>query len=111
MNIGKKAIFLTAAAGALVVGGAGGALAHGNGTAVQTNHCDTATGAITSVGGAAPTGDINIGADCINYTNTGAATFQSNECDTATGVIAPVGAAAPTGDINVGATCTNISVI
>ena len=108
MNIGKKAIFLTAAAGALVIGGAGSALAH-DGYTGQTNHCDTATGVIASVGGAAPTGDINIGADCINYTDSGA-TYQGNDCDTATGLIAPIGAVAPTGDVSVGAKCGNIAV-
>ncbi|MEU8825882.1 hypothetical protein [Streptomyces sp. NPDC048636] len=112
MNIGKKAILLTAAAGALVIGGAGSALAHngGDGFVAQLNHCDTATGTIATVGGAAPTGDINVGADCINFTNSSGNVFQSNECDTATGTIAPVAGLAPVGDVNIGSNCTNIAV-
>ncbi|MET7935930.1 hypothetical protein [Streptomyces sp. NPDC005322] len=111
MNIGKKAILLTAAAGALVIGGAGGALANGNDDfVVQLNHCDTATGPITQVGGGAPTGDIEVGADCINFTNSHGSVFQANDCDTATGAVTQVGGLAPTGDINAGANCTNIAV-
>ncbi|MEU8824764.1 hypothetical protein [Streptomyces sp. NPDC048636] len=113
MNIGKKAIFLTAAAGALVVSGSGaaGALANtNNGWTAQANHCDTAVGDVATVGGAAPTGELNIGADCVNFTNKGGSALQSNECETTTGVIAPVGALAPTDDVNIGANCTNIAV-
>ncbi|GAA0967804.1 hypothetical protein [Streptomyces rhizosphaericus] len=33
----------------------------------QSNDCDTATGTTASTGGAAPSGDINIGSSCINY--------------------------------------------
>lgn len=112
MNIGKKAALLTAAAGALVFAGAGAASAHNFGHelgAIQNNTCDTATGAIASTGVAAPTGEINVGADCVNFTNSGAA-FQNNDCDTATGPIIALGTAAPTGDINVGAQCANIAV-
>ncbi|QLH23191.1 hypothetical protein [Streptomyces sp. Rer75] len=112
MNIGKKAALLTAAAGALVFVGAGAASAHNFGSdlgAIQTNTCDTATGAIASTGVAAPTGEINVGSDCINFTNSGAV-FQSNDCDTAAGPIVALGTAAPTGDINVGSNCANIAV-
>ncbi|MCP9206664.1 hypothetical protein [Streptomyces cucumeris] len=112
MNIGKKAFFLTAAAGSLVVSGAAGAMALGNtnsGWVAQSNHCDTNVGDVATVGGLAPTGDVNVGSDCINFTNRGAA-LQSNECETSTGVIAPIGAAAPTGDVNIGSKCANIAV-
>ncbi|MFJ4636306.1 hypothetical protein ACIP69_11780 [Streptomyces hygroscopicus] len=112
MNIGKKAILLTAAAGSLVIGGAGGALAHANNDFIaQLNHCDTSTGAISQLGGAAPTGNIEVGADCVNFTNvTTGSVIQANDCDTATGPILQTGGASPTRDVNVGAKCTNIAV-
>ncbi|EFL24367.1 hypothetical protein SSOG_04081 [Streptomyces himastatinicus ATCC 53653] len=112
MNIGKKAILLTAAAGTLVIGGAGGALAYGNGDHVsQSNKCDTETG-LTATGGftLAPTGDVAIGSDCINFTNTGAVS-QSNDCDTSTGVDVTGGATlAPEGDLDIGSNCANIAI-
>ena len=112
VNIGKKAAFLTAAAGALVFVGASAASAHNYGNdlgAIQTNACDTATSAIITGAVAAPSGDLNVGSDCINFTNSGAA-FQSNDCDTATGPITTAPALAPTGDINIGSNCANIAV-
>src|SRR4051812_44509237 len=105
VNIGKKAAPLSVAAGALVLGSAAGASAHGLdpfGT-IQTNSCETTTSAITHGAAdlAGTVGDINIGADCINFSNSGAA-VQSNDCDTATGIITHGAASlAPTGDINV----------
>ncbi|MGR3938502.1 hypothetical protein [Streptomyces sp. BRA346] len=112
MNIGKKAILLTAAAGALAISGAGGAMAYGNGDHVsQSNKCDTETG-ITAPGGLtlAPTGDVAIGSDCINFTNTGAVS-QSNDCDTSTAADLGGGATlAPEGDTNIGSNCANIAI-
>ncbi|MEU8825104.1 hypothetical protein [Streptomyces sp. NPDC048636] len=109
MNIGKKAIFLNLAAGALVIGGAAGAVAqNSDGWTPGARHCDTVTGAITPVGGAAPTGDLNIGAHCVSQSDTDSA-VQSNHCETVTGDIAPVGGAAPAGDINIGATCASVA--
>ncbi|BBJ42094.1 hypothetical protein SSPO_048120 [Streptomyces antimycoticus] len=86
MNIGKKAVLLTAAAGALVIGGAGGALANSNDDSVsQRNKCDTSSGIMISGSGSlAPTGDTAIGSDCINFTNAGGSVDQSNDCDTTT---------------------------
>ncbi|NEW74728.1 hypothetical protein [Streptomyces rhizosphaericus] len=111
MNIGKKAVLLTAAAGALVIGGAGGALANANDDLiVQLNSCETATGTTTNTGAAAPTGDVNIGSDCINFTNTGGSVVQANDCDTATGTTVITGGMAPTGDTNIGSKCANIAV-
>ncbi|WPB91852.1 hypothetical protein [Streptomyces malaysiensis] len=102
-----------AAAGTMVVGGAGSASAHGLsphvGGAAQLNSCDTNAGTVTQVGGMAPTRDVTVGSDCINFTNTGAA-FQANDCDTATGAIIQMGGASPTGNVEVGANCTNIAV-
>ena len=112
MNIGKKAILLTAAAGALAISGARGAMAYGNGDLVsQSNKCDTETG-ITAPGGLdlAPTGDVSIGADCINFTNTHAVS-QSNHCDTSTAADLGGGATlAPEGDTHIGANCANIAI-
>ncbi|RNG23118.1 hypothetical protein [Streptomyces botrytidirepellens] len=112
MNIGKKAILLTAAAGALAISGAGGAMAYGNGDLVtQSNKCDTETG-LTAPGGLdlAPSGDVTIGSDCINFTNTGAVS-QSNDCDTSTAVDLGGGAdLAPEGDVSIGSNCANIAI-
>ncbi|MFI0817360.1 hypothetical protein ACH4TX_12790 [Streptomyces sp. NPDC021098] len=110
MNIGKKAAFLTAAAGALVIVGAGAASAHAYGGVYQGNDCETATGAIITGAVTAPSGDLNVGADCVNFTNSGATAYQGNDCSTATGPITTAPALAPTGDINLGAHCTNIAV-
>jgi hypothetical protein len=115
VNIGKKVAVLAATAGALVLGSAGGASAHGGGYGgfdpfgtIQTNSCDTASSLITAVGGAAPTGDITNASNCLNFTN-GTAAVQSNDCDTAAGPITAAGAVAPTGAIAVGSNCTNIA--
>ncbi|NEW69515.1 MULTISPECIES: hypothetical protein [Streptomyces] len=77
MQIAKKAALVAATAGALALLGTGTAAANGGSdipTTVnlssfifQSNDCDTATGTTTSTGGAAPSGDINIGSSCINY--------------------------------------------
>jgi len=112
VNIGKKVAVLAVAAGALVLGSAAGASAHGGGFdpfgTIQTNSCDTASSLITAVGGAAPTGDITNASNCLNF-STGGAAVQSNDCDTAAGPITAAGAAAPTGAITVGSNCTNIA--
>ncbi|MFD7506794.1 hypothetical protein [Streptomyces sp. NPDC059850] len=114
MNIGKKVAVLAATAGALVLGSAGGASAHGGyggfdpfGT-IQTNACDTAVGTIVEGAVTAPSGDINIASNCINFTS-GTAAVQSNECDTAVGTIVGAAALAPTGDTTIGSNCTNIA--
>ncbi|MFF7649127.1 hypothetical protein ACFZCY_04590 [Streptomyces sp. NPDC007983] len=111
MNIGKKAAFLTAAAGALVFVGAGAASAHNYGDpgTYQGNSCDSATSAIITGAVAAPSGDFNLAPNCLNFTNSGAA-YQGNDCDTATGPITTAAALAPTGDFNIGSNCTNIAV-
>ncbi|MEU0845487.1 hypothetical protein ABZ370_39375 [Streptomyces sp. NPDC005962] len=114
MNIGKKVAALAVAAGALVLGSAAGASAHGYGGfdpfgAVQSNSCKATAGIIAPVGGVAPTGDINVGGDCLNYTQ-GTAAVQSNDCDSSVGSIVSVGAAGPTGDVNVGRNCSNIAL-
>ncbi|MBA6439583.1 hypothetical protein [Streptomyces sp. GMR22] len=114
MQIGKKvALMAAAAAGTMVVGGAGSASAHGLsphlGGAAQLNSCDTNAGAIAQVGGMAPTREVNVGADCVNFTNRDVA-LQANDCDTTTGAIAQMGGASPTGNIEVGANCANIAV-
>ncbi|MEU1804422.1 hypothetical protein [Streptomyces sp. NPDC019937] len=111
MNIGKKSALLTAAAGALVLAGATVASAHtyGDPGGIQSNACDTATSAITTGAVTGPSGDLNVGADCTNFSNYGAA-YQGNDCDTATGPITTLPAAAPTGDINIGSHCNNIAV-
>ncbi|MET7902299.1 hypothetical protein [Streptomyces sp. NPDC005336] len=73
----KKAALLTAAAATAVLVGAGGASAYGGtgsgagaggfgGFIFQSNKCDAATGANHQVGVFAPTGDINVGANCTN---------------------------------------------
>ncbi|MFI0775885.1 hypothetical protein [Streptomyces sp. NPDC021212] len=114
MQISKKvALMAAAAAGTMVVGGAGSASAFGlfpTGDGVrQSNSCDTRVGDVVPVNVAAPTGDIDLNPDCVNFTNSHAA-YQSNDCDTATGIIAPVGGAAPTSDLDIGPNCANIAV-
>ena len=114
MNIGKKVAVLTVAAGALVLGGAGGASAHGYGGfdpfgTIQTNSCKTAAGPIANTAVGATTGDIGIDANCLNYTY-GTAAVQSNDCGTATGAIVNVGGLASSGDINAAANCQNIAL-
>src|SRR4051812_30264774 len=115
MQIGKKAALMAAAAGAIVIGTAGGASAYGygplfgSGGTIQSNDCDTATGPIPTTGSVSSTGDINAGSDCTNFTNSAAA-VQRNDCDTTTGAIATTGNPSPTGDINVGRPCTNIAL-
>ncbi|MBP8537523.1 hypothetical protein [Streptomyces sp. MK37H] len=76
MQIAKKAALVAATAGTLVLLGTGTAAADGNGSAptsldattfiFQSNDCDTATGPIWSWGGLAPSGDIKVGATCVN---------------------------------------------
>ncbi|MEU4892788.1 hypothetical protein AB0B12_10405 [Streptomyces sp. NPDC044780] len=77
MQIRKKAALLTAAAGTLVLLGTGTAVANGtSGTSptsfdvstfiFQSNKCDTSNGWAYSGGMGAPSGDINIGATCVN---------------------------------------------
>ncbi|WP_262698293.1 MULTISPECIES: hypothetical protein [Streptomyces] len=81
MQIAKKAALLAATAGALALLGTGTAAANGYGSdrnadvppnvnlssfVFQSNKCDTLASASTHVGGAAPTGDINIGSSCAN---------------------------------------------
>ncbi|MEU5611707.1 hypothetical protein ACI2L4_28335 [Streptomyces sparsogenes] len=115
MQIGKKAALMAAAAGAMVIGTAGGASAHGfgplfgGGGAIQSNSCDTNTGAIATTGSVSSTGEVNVGSDCVNFTNSGAVA-QSNDCDVTTGPIATTGNPSPTGDLNVGRPCTNIAL-
>ncbi|MES4906206.1 MULTISPECIES: hypothetical protein [unclassified Streptomyces] len=114
MQIRKKAALMAAAAGAMVIGTAGGASAYGFGPllgssgGIQSNSCDTHTGTTMITGMAAPTGDENIGSDCVNFTNSGAS--QSNDCDTATGTTMLTGGASPTGDVRVGSNCANIAI-
>ncbi|MFE3220028.1 hypothetical protein [Streptomyces antimycoticus] len=114
MQIGKKAALMAAAAaGTMVVGGAGSASAHGlfpQSSSAQRNHCDTATGPTANNGVFAPTGDLDIGSDCINFANRDGAVLQSNDCDTATGTTLVIGFAAPTGDTNIGSNCANIAL-
>ncbi|MER6143747.1 hypothetical protein ABT174_27495 [Streptomyces sparsogenes] len=106
---------MAAAAGAIIIGTAGGASAYGNGPlfgsggAIQRNDCDTTTGAIPSTGSVSGTGEINVGSACTNFTNSAAA-VQSNDCDVRTGPIATTGNVGPTGDINIGRPCTNIAL-
>ncbi|WP_262698292.1 MULTISPECIES: hypothetical protein [Streptomyces] len=81
MQIAKKAALLAATAGALALLGTGTAAANGYGSdrnadipptinlssfIFQSNECDTAAGATTHVGGAAPTGETKIGSTCLN---------------------------------------------
>ncbi|WP_055545470.1 hypothetical protein [Streptomyces sp. NBRC 110028] len=114
MNIGKKLAVLTVAAGALVLGSAGGASAHGFGGfdpfgAIQTNSCDTAVGPIVNTAVGATTGDISFSGNCLNYTQ-GTAAIQANDCDTSTGLVTNIGGLASSGDITGGSNCTNIAL-
>jgi len=116
MKIGKKAALMTAAAGAMVIGTAGGASAYGlggltggNNGVSQANSCDTATSAIITGAVTAPSGVLDVASDCVNFTNGGAA-YQGNDCDTSTGPVTTAAALAPTDDIELGANCTNIAL-
>ncbi|MFI6449891.1 hypothetical protein [Kitasatospora sp. NPDC050543] len=114
MHIGKKAAFLSAVAGALVLGGAGGASAHGLGDlfdhsgSSQRNACSTNTGTIADTVVTAPTGDITFDSNCINVDGTGQA-HQTNECDTYAGTTTATSALSPTGEIEVSSNCANIA--
>ncbi|MEV6127663.1 hypothetical protein AB0M05_12690 [Streptomyces violaceusniger] len=79
MQIAKKAALLAATAGTLVLLGTGTAAAYGNGSSAdvptsinlssfifQSNDCDTSTGITSSLGGAAASGDMEIGSTCAN---------------------------------------------
>ncbi|MFI0817358.1 hypothetical protein ACH4TX_12780 [Streptomyces sp. NPDC021098] len=116
MKIGKKAALMTAAAGAMVIGTAGGASAYGLGGltgggsgVAQANSCDTATSAIITGAVTSPSGALDVAADCVNFTNGGAA-YQGNDCDTATGPITTAAALAPTDEIDLAPHCTNIAL-
>jgi len=114
VNIGKKVAVLAVAAGALVLGSAGGASAHGYGGfdpfgTVQTNSCDTAAGPIVNTAVGATTGDISVNPNCLNYTN-GTVAYQGNDCDTSTGLITNIGGLAGSGDISAAGNCSNIAL-
>ncbi|MEU1804420.1 hypothetical protein [Streptomyces sp. NPDC019937] len=116
MKIGKKAALMTAAAGAMVIGTAGGASAYGlggltggNNGVAQANSCDSATSAIITGAVTSPSGPLDVASDCLNFTNGGAA-YQGNDCDTATGPITTAAALAPTDDIDLGSHCTNVAL-
>ncbi|AGP60863.1 hypothetical protein [Streptomyces rapamycinicus] len=83
MQIAKKAALLAATAGTLALLGTGTATANGYGGGsdrssdvpssinlssfiFQSNDCDTLNGGAYSIGGAAPSGDVNIGSTCLN---------------------------------------------
>ncbi|MFI6449893.1 hypothetical protein [Kitasatospora sp. NPDC050543] len=114
MHIGKKAAFLSAVAGALVLGGAGGASAQGFGDlfdhsgSSQRNECSTSTGTIADTAGTAQTGDLTFESNCINVDGTGWA-HQTNECDTSAGTTAVTSALSPTGEVEVSSNCANIA--
>ncbi|MEV0535638.1 hypothetical protein [Kitasatospora sp. NPDC050463] len=85
MNVGKRAALLMAAAGALVLVGAGGASARGIGDLFgsgveQSNACSTAPGILASAGPL----DAEYDTNCINIDVSGhGASEQSNNCSTA----------------------------
>ncbi|MFI6446251.1 hypothetical protein [Kitasatospora sp. NPDC050543] len=115
MHIGKKAAFLSAVAGALVLGAGGAASACAThphhpapGGSTQHNECSTSTGTIADTVLTAPTGDVSFGSNCINLDGTGQA-HQTNECDTSAGTTAVTSGLAPTGEIEVSSNCANIA--
>ncbi|BBJ42096.1 hypothetical protein SSPO_048140 [Streptomyces antimycoticus] len=115
MQISKKvALMAAAAAGTMVVGGAGSANASGlfpqHGGASQSNSCETNVGPEVNIVNLTSTGDINPNSDCVNVTNR-VAVSQSNDCDSTTG-ITTTGSAnlAPTGDVRLGSNCANIAI-
>ncbi|MBU3866556.1 hypothetical protein KN815_21555 [Streptomyces sp. 4503] len=80
MQIAKKAALVAATAGTLALLGTGTAAAGGDdggfdsSTSVnlssfifQSNECNTSTGHTSSISGLGPSGDMNIGSNCINH--------------------------------------------
>ncbi|MEV0535639.1 hypothetical protein [Kitasatospora sp. NPDC050463] len=113
MNVGKKAAFLTAAAGALVLVGAGGASAHGFGHLFgqegveQSNTCSTAPG-VLALTGLAP--DIEYDTNCLNVdASGGGASEQSNNCSTAPQAATLTGLLAPAPEIEYNTSCVNLA--
>lgn len=116
MILGKKAALLTAAAGALVLVGAGGASAHGFGQLLgqgpeQSNECSTQPiiGSVVVATPLTPTGDITHDTTCVNYQDQSAGE-QSNHCDTTPvlgDVVIPVLVTAP--KITYNTTCLNVA--
>ncbi|MBA6438273.1 MULTISPECIES: hypothetical protein [Streptomyces] len=105
MNIGKTAALVTAAAGAVVFGGAeAGALPWEDPTQ-QVNDCDSRSGVGVSGPGS--------GAHCLNFAQIFGdphGVVQRNHCDTTLGTSANVTIVAPTGGLETGSHCANIAV-
>ncbi|MEV0535636.1 hypothetical protein [Kitasatospora sp. NPDC050463] len=117
MNVGKKAAFLAAAAGALVLVGAGGASADGIGHLTghkgveQSNECSTRplVGDVVVATPLTPASDITHETTCVNVSENGAES-QSNHCDTSPvlgSVVVPVLVPAP--HITYTTTCVNVA--
>ncbi|MFI6845886.1 hypothetical protein OG535_17010 [Kitasatospora sp. NBC_00085] len=120
MIIGKKAAFLTAAAGALILAGASGASAcgpdgghpshpshHVGGSVEQSNTCSTAPG-VLALTGLSP--DIEYDTNCLNVdASGGGASEQSNNCSTAPQAATLTGLLAPAPEIEYNTNCTNVA--
>ncbi|MFI6845889.1 hypothetical protein OG535_17025 [Kitasatospora sp. NBC_00085] len=114
MNVGKKAAFLTAAAGALVLVGAGGASAHGFGHLFgqegveQSNTCSTAPGVLAVTGTLTP--ELEYDTNCLNVdASGGGASEQSNNCSTAPQAATLTGLLAPAPKLEYPTECTNVA--
>ncbi|MGA6157707.1 hypothetical protein ACPEIC_30630 [Stenotrophomonas sp. NPDC087984] len=102
MNIGKAAVLVTAAAGAVVFGGAG-AGAHGQDNAVkQLNNCDSKDA--VSFGGPPSK------PDCVNFADVFGDLTQLNDCESASGPTASSGNLLFSSTIVEGSQCANLAV-
>ncbi|GAA2317808.1 hypothetical protein [Streptomyces violaceusniger] len=100
MNIGKAAVLVTAAAGAVVFGGAG---AHGQDNAVtQINNCDSEDA--VSFGGPPSR------PDCVNFADVFGDLTQLNDCESAGGPTAISGNLLFSSRIAEGSECANLAV-
>ncbi|WP_210944467.1 hypothetical protein [Streptomyces sp. MK37H] len=105
MNIGKTAALVTAAAGAVVFGGADADALSGDNPTQQVNDCDSKSGVGVSGPGA--------GSDCLNFARIFGdphGVVQRNHCDTTIGTSANVTIVAPPGGSGPRSHCANIAV-
>lgn len=101
MNIGKTAVLVTAAAGAVVFGGSSaGALGQDN-PVKQINDCDSNQAA--SIGGPPSK------PDCVNFAKVFGDLTQLNDCESSSGATG-IGNVIVSSEITEGSKCANIAV-
>lgn len=104
MNVGKTAVLVTAAAGAVVFGGTVAGAIPGDNPNQQINDCDSRSGVSASGAGA--------GSHCLNFAEIFGdphGVVQQNHCDSRVGATANVTVLAPAGGFEAGSECANIA--